>query len=70
MVQISVAININVSYIKPAKDGDVLTAEADEVTRSNKIANFRIIVKNGEEDIIAVAQAVAYQKKEILPFLE
>ena len=66
---VAVAININVSYVKPALAGDILTAEANEVTRSNKISNFRIIVKNAKSEILAVSQAVAYLKKEKLPFL-
>jgi acyl-CoA thioesterase len=66
---IAVAININVSYIKPSLNGNVLTAEANEVSRSNRISNFSIIVKNEKGEILAVSQAVAYLKKDKLPFL-
>lgn len=66
---VAVAININVSYVKPSLNGDILTAEADEITRSNKISNFRVMVKNEKGEILAVSQAVAYLKKEKLPFL-
>jgi acyl-CoA thioesterase len=66
---VAVAININVSYVKPSLNGDILTAEANEITRSNKISNFRVIVKNEKGEILAVSQAVAYLKKEKLPFL-
>ena len=66
---VAVAININVSYIKPSLDGNILTAEANEVTKSNRISNFSIIVRNEEAEILAVSQAVAYLKKDKLPFL-
>ncbi len=66
---IAVAININISYIKPSLNGNVLTAEANEVTRSNRISNFSITVKNEKGEILAVSQAVAYLKKDRLPFL-
>ena len=66
---IAVAININVSYIKPSLSGNTLTAEANEVTRSNRISNFSITVRNEKDEILAVSQAVAYLKKDKLPFL-
>ncbi len=66
---IAVAININVSYIKPSLDGNILTAEANEVTRSNRISNFSITVRNEKDEILAVSLAVAYLKKDKLPFL-
>lgn len=66
---ISVALNVNISYIKPSNTGDELIARADEVARSNKTANFFIIVKNQHNEIVATAAAVAYMKKEKLPFL-
>ena len=66
---VAVAININVSYIKPSLNGNILTTEAIEVTRSNRISNFNITVKNEKDEILAVSQAVAYLKKDRLPFL-
>ncbi|MBM3710440.1 MAG: hotdog fold thioesterase [Actinobacteria bacterium] len=67
---VAVALNINVNYLKPSLSGDTLTAEAKEVAKSNKISTFNIIVKNGSGEIVAVAQTVAYQKNEKLPFLK
>lgn len=66
---ISVALNVNISYIKPSNAGDELIARADEVARSKKTANFFIIVKNQHNEIVSTAAAVAYMKKEKLPFL-
>ncbi|MBN1298702.1 MAG: hotdog fold thioesterase [Actinobacteria bacterium] len=66
---VAVALNVSVNYLKPAKDGDILTAEAKETARSRKVASFSIIVKNTYDEIIATAQSVAYLKKDLLPFL-
>lgn len=67
---VAVALNINVNYLKPSMNGDVLTAEAKEVAKSNKISTFNIVVKNDTGEIVAIAQTVAYQKNEKLPFLK
>lgn len=66
---VAVALNVNVNYVKPAIEGDELTAEATEISRSGKIAICNIIVKNKPGSIIATAQALAYLKKDKLPFL-
>jgi acyl-CoA thioesterase len=66
---IAVALNINISYIKSAKEGDTLVAKADEIARSNKTASYFITVRNHSDETVAVAQTLAYLKKEKLPFL-
>jgi len=47
----------------------MLRAEAKEVSRGNTIATYNIIVKNNSNKIIDSSQAVAYLKKDKLPFL-
>jgi acyl-CoA thioesterase len=66
----AVALNININYIKSAHAGDILTAEAREISRSNRIASYNITVKDETTgEMIASAQTVAYLKNEKLPFL-
>ncbi|MDO9517486.1 MAG: hotdog fold thioesterase [Methanosarcinaceae archaeon] len=67
---IAVALSVNVSYIKPAAQGDILFAEAKEVSRSFKIGTYEIKVTNDKDELIATCQAVAYRKKDKLPFLD
>ena len=67
---IAVALNVNVSYIKPAAEGDTLFAEAKEVSKSFKIGTYEIRVTNDKDELIATCQAVAYRKKDKLPFLD
>ena len=66
---VAVALDININYIRPSFAGDILRAEAKEVSRGNTIATYDIIVKNNLNKIVASSQTVAYLKKEKLPFL-
>jgi len=66
---VAVALDININYIRPSVTGDILRAEAKEVSRGNTIATYNIIVINSSNKIIASSQAVAYLKKDKLPFL-
>jgi len=67
---VAVALNISINYLKPAYAGDILMAEAKEMSRSSKIATYSIIVKNEiSGEVIASAQTVAYLKNEKLSFL-
>jgi len=67
---VAVALSMSINYIKPSQSGDLLTAEAVEISRSRRIDTYNIIVKNNSSDVIASCQAVAYLKKERLPFLK
>jgi acyl-CoA thioesterase len=66
---IAVALDININYIRPAVTGDILRAEAKEVSRGKSTATYNIIVRNASNKIIASSQAIAFLKKEKLPFL-
>ena len=66
---VAVALNVNVSYINPAVTNDTLYAQAKEQSRSRKISTYNIQVKNDKGELIATCQAMAYRKKEPLPFL-
>jgi acyl-CoA thioesterase len=59
----AVGINMNINYIRPALEGDTLTAEALELNRGNKTSVFVINVKNNKDELIATCQALAYIKK-------
>ena len=66
---ITVALNIDINYIRPSNPGDILTAVATEVSRGKTVGTYNIIVKNGRDKIIASSQALGFIKKERLPFL-
>lgn len=65
----AVALNMNITYMASPSPGDVLLAEAKEINRTNRTANYYITVKSGDETLLAACQALVYRKKEALPFL-
>src|SRR3989339_536734 len=65
----AVALNMNITYLAPPSPGDFLTAEAKEINRTNRTANYYITVTNGEGRLLATCQALVYRKKDKLPFL-
>jgi len=66
---VAVALNMTVTYHRPPTKGGVLRAESKEIYRSNKTATYEIKVTDGENILIASCQALAYRRKEKLPFL-
>jgi len=66
---IAVALNINVTYMKPPKKNAVLRAESKEINRTQRTASYEITVRDGR-NLIAVCQALVYRKDDPIPFLE
>ena len=62
---IAVAVNVSISFLRAASQG-VLYAEAREVSRNPKLANYDVRVTDGDENLIAVFQGLAYRKKDKL----
>ena len=66
---VAVALSMTVTYHRPPSGGSVLRAESKEIYRSTKTATYDIKVTEGDDILIASCQALAYRKKEKLPFL-
>ena len=67
--RMAVALNVNVTYHAPAHFNRLLRAESMERHRSKKTATYQITVTDEMGTLIASCQALAYRKKEPLPFL-
>ena len=67
---VAVALNVDVTYHSPAREGHRLTAEAREVHRSRKIGKYYITVTDEDDTLVATCQAIAFRKAEPLPFLD
>jgi len=65
---IAVALNVNVTYVRPPEVGETLRARADEIARTRKTATYDIKVTNPEGDLIATCQAIAYRTGKPVPF--
>lgn len=67
---VAVALSMTVTYHNPPRPGSRIRAESREIHRSNKTGTYEIRVTDNEKTLIASCQAVAYRKKERLPFLD
>ena len=65
----AVALSVNIIYHNPPKEGGVLRAESREIHRSRKTGTYEIRVTDENDVLIASCQALAYRKKDKLPFL-
>ncbi|HVN96150.1 MAG TPA: PaaI family thioesterase [Syntrophorhabdaceae bacterium] len=64
----AVALNMNVTYMRPPPKHATLVAESKETHRTKKTASYYITVTNGS-DLVAVCQALVYIKNEPVSFL-
>jgi len=55
----AVAISASIHYTRPARVGDVLVAEAEEIARSARVASYRISVRAGTELVAAFMGTVS-----------
>jgi acyl-CoA thioesterase len=67
---VAVALSVNVVYHLPVLQGCRLRAESREVHRSKKTGTYDIKVVDDKGVLIASCQALAYRKKDRLPFAE
>ncbi|MEI7941841.1 MAG: hydroxyphenylacetyl-CoA thioesterase PaaI [Candidatus Riflemargulisbacteria bacterium] len=63
---VSVGLNNYINYLKPAFEGDILTAEAKEVSRGRTIGTYEVKITNQKDELVAVFQGTAYIKKDII----
>jgi acyl-CoA thioesterase len=66
----ALALNVSITYVRAAVPGDRMTAEAREVARTSRTGSYEVRVTRADGELLATAQALAYRKKEPLPFLE
>lgn len=67
--RVAVALNVNVTYHKPPDISSRLKAISREIHLSNKTATYEIKVYDESDTLIASCMALAYRKKEMLPFI-
>lgn len=67
--RVAVALSLSVVYHNPASGGVTLRASSREIHLSKKTATYDIRVTDEGGVLIASCQAVAYRKKDMLPFL-
>jgi acyl-CoA thioesterase len=66
---VAVALNMNLTFHQAPEVGDVLTAESKELHCGRRTATYLISVTDSQNRLIATCQALAYRKRDHLPFL-
>ncbi|KLU65808.1 MULTISPECIES: hotdog fold thioesterase [Desulfosporosinus] len=61
--QVSLGINANISFFRPPK-GNILIAEAKELSSSKKIGNYNVDILDEDGEIIARFNGIVYKKKD------
>ena len=67
---VTVALNVNVTYVASPEVGAVLRAEAREVSATKRTASYDIKVTDQNGRLIATCQALGFRTGKPLPFLD
>jgi len=59
----AVSIETSISHLKPLKTGDVITATAEEKSRSNKIAIYDVRVEKESGELVALFKGTVFRKE-------
>ena len=57
----AVSIETSISHVKPVRSGDVITAKAEELSRSSRIAVYHITVTNQEGTTVALFKGTVFR---------
>ena len=66
---LTIALNVNVTYLSSPGEKTRLRAEAIEINRTRKTATMEIKVRDRDGRLVAACQALAYRTGKPLPFL-
>ena len=64
--KITVALDVSISFPKAGKEGDVLTAEAKQINKTNKTGLYLIEVKNQKDELVALFKGTCYRTEKDL----
>ncbi|MBK7869847.1 MAG: hotdog fold thioesterase [Saprospiraceae bacterium] len=57
----AVSIETSISHIESLREGDIITAYAEEESLGNKIAVYRVVVKNQHDQTVALFKGTVYR---------
>jgi len=64
--KITVALDVSISFPKAGKEGDVLIAEAKQISKTNKTGLYLIEVKNQKDELVALFKGTCYRTEKDL----
>lgn len=59
--KLSVALDAAISYPKPVKLGDKLTAQASQISLTHKTGMYHILISNQHQQVVAVFKGTVYR---------
>ena len=57
---LTVALDVTINFVKPAKEGDWLEVEAQKVHRGNKTGFYDVVVRDAEGQTVAIFRGTAF----------
>lgn len=64
---ISMAIENNISYMQKIREGDLLTATTEELSRGRRIGVYRITIRRNNEQMVALFKGTVYRTDKLHP---
>jgi acyl-CoA thioesterase len=64
--KVTVALDASISFPKPGKEGDTLTAEAKRVSKTSRTGLYLIEVKNQNDELIALFKGTCYKTEKVI----
>ena len=64
--KVTLALDVSISFPKPGREGDILTAEAKLINKTNRTGLYLIEVRNQDSDLIALFKGTCYKTEKIL----
>src|SRR3954454_22392167 len=64
--RITVALDASISFPKPGKEGDILTAEATQIAKTNRTGLYLIEVKNQHNELVALFKGTCYKTEKVI----
>jgi acyl-CoA thioesterase len=65
---VTVSIENSMTYPAAIREGDILTAAAEQEGNSNRLAFYRVVVKRGDTDVVALFRGTVYKTNK--PFFQ
>ena len=62
--RVALALENNISYIKKVRNGDILTAESEEISIGNTIGVYNVAVTNQDDQEVALFRGTVYRTSE------
>ncbi len=62
--RVAVALETNISYLKKVKNGDRLTASAEELSLGNRMGVYAITIRNQNEEQVATFRGSVFRTRE------